>query len=102
MKQYCEMKGFLSFIVLRLISKGAVSGEDIRKELKKRRGTRPSPGTIYPALKSLSEAGFIRETGMGGKEKRYGLTVKGRKELAKATEKFCRLFYDMKEEFGKS
>ena len=100
MKGYCEMKGFLSFIVLRLISKGSMSGEDIRKELKKRRGTRPSPGTIYPVLKSLSEACFIRASSEG-KEKMYGLTGKGRKELKKATEKFCRLFYDMKGEFGR-
>ncbi len=102
MKEYCDMKGFLSFIVLRLISKSAMSGTAIMQELRKRRGTKPSPGTIYPVLKSLCEAGFIREKKSEGKEKMYGLTKKGRKEVEIATRKFCRIFYDMKEEFSRS
>lgn len=99
MKDCCDMKGFLSFTVLWLISKGGMSGAAIMQELKKRRGSRPSPGTIYPVLKGLSKSGFIRETKSGGKEKRYVLTAKGRKEVAAATRKFCRMFYDMKGEF---
>ena len=95
------MRGFLSFIVLRLISKKNMSGEDIRKEMEKRKGAKPSPGTIYPVLKALSESGFIREVKDSGKEKRYKLTKKGQKELKAATRKFCEIFYDMKEEFGR-
>ncbi len=101
MGQCCEMKGFLSFIVLRLISKKNMSGEDIGQELKKRKGTKPSPGTIYPVLKSLNESGFIEEIKNGGKAKKYRLTKKGKKELAIATGKFCQIFYDMKDEFQK-
>ena len=96
------MKGFLSFIVLKLISKKNMSGDDIRKELAKRRGSKPSPGTVYPVLKSLSKSGFIIEIKDGGKSKRYKLTKKGRKEARLATRKFCTLFYDMKSEFRKS
>lgn len=96
------MKGFLSFIVLKLISKKNMSGDDIRKELAKRRGSKPSPGTVYPVLKSLSKSGFIIEIKDGGKSKRYKLTKKGRKEARLATRKFCTLFYDMKLEFRKS
>lgn len=99
MNECCEMKGFLSFIVLKLISKKPMSGDDIRKELAKRRGSKPSPGTIYPVLKSLSESGFIKEAKDGGKTKMYNLTKKGRKEVKLATIKFCTLFYDMKDEF---
>jgi len=95
------MRGFLSFIVLRLISKKNMSGENIRGEIKKRRGTKPSPGTIYPVLKALSESGFIQEVKDSGKEKRYKLTKKGKKELNAATKKFCKIFYDMKEEFAR-
>ena len=101
MKRCCEMKGFLSFIVLRLISKKNVSGEEIGQELKKRKGSKPSPGTIYPVLKSLNEIGFIEEIKSGGKTKKYRLTKKGKKELAVATGKFCDIFYDMKDEFKK-
>lgn len=101
MKKCCDMKGFLTFIILKLVSKKNMSGEDLRQELKKRRGSRPSPGTIYPVLKSLSKSGFIEEVKSGGKEKKYRLTRKGQKELNSATKKFCLIFYDMKDEFQK-
>ena len=92
------MKGFLSFLVLRLISKRDMSGQDIRKELEQRKGCMPSAGTIYPVLKNLSAAGMIKSNGTG-KIKQYHLTEKGKKELATATKKFVCLFCDMKEEF---
>ena len=101
MEECCEMKGFLSFIVLKLISRKNMSGEEIREELKKRKGSKPSPGTIYPVLKSLSKSGFIEDVKSGGKTKKYRLTKKGHKEIKIATKKFCELFYDMKDEFHK-
>lgn len=75
-----------------------MSGEEIRQEIKTRRGTKPSPGTIYPVLRALNESGFIQETNDGGKIKRHKITKKGRVELEVATKKFCKIFYDMKEE----
>ena len=101
MKQCCEMKGFLTFIVLKLISKKNMSGDEIRDEMKERRGTRPSPGTIYPVLKEMSKSGFIEETANSGKTKKYKITKKGKKELELATKRFCRIFYDMKDDFGR-
>ena len=98
MESCCSMKGFLTFIVLRLISKKDMSGEEIRK----RKGTRPSPGTIYPVLKYLNKSGFIEAISSKGKTKRYKVTKKGKKELNEATKKFCMLFYDMKEDIGRS
>jgi len=99
MKACCDMRGFLSFIVLRLISKNHMSGEDLRQELEKRRGCKPSPGTIYPVLKFLSEGKLIEEIKEGKKEKKYKLTNAGRKELRVATKKFVAIFCDMKGEF---
>jgi len=93
------MKGFLSFLVLRLINQKNISGEEIRQELLKRRGNRPSPGTIYPVLKSLSEKGLIEEIKDGGREKKYKITRRGVKEVGIANVKFIEMFYDMKEEF---
>lgn len=95
MKECCEMKGFLSFLVLKLISKRNVSGDEIRDELKKRKGTKPSPGTIYPVLKELKKGNFIEEVKCPGKYKKYKLTRKGKKELEIATRKFCQIFYDI-------
>ena len=99
MKECCDMRGFLSFLVLKLISKKNMSGEEIREEIQKRRGSRPSPGTVYPVLKSLSGNGFIEEIKAGGKMKKYRLTRKGKKELEIATIKFCQIFYDLREDF---
>jgi len=99
METHCDMKGFLSFLVLRLISKKERSGEDITKEMEKRKGCRPSPGTIYPVLKYLNKNNLIQEIKDGKKEKKYKITNKGLKELKLATKKFVRLFYDLKEEF---
>ena|SRR3989338_6781468 len=101
MKDCCEMKGFLTFIVLKLISKKDMSGLEIRQELKKRKGTNPSPGTIYPVLKFLRKNGFIEETSGSGKSKKYKLTKRGKKEFERSTARFCRIFYDMKEDFDR-
>lgn len=95
------MRGFLSFMILKLLGKRSMSGEEISQEIKKRKGTKPSPGTVYPALKSLSKSGFIEIKNGAGKVKKYSLTKKGHKELNSATRKFCTIFYDMKEDFNR-
>src|SRR3989344_1464008 len=75
-----SLKGFLSFIVLKLISKKNMSGQEISQEIKKRKGVKPSPGTIYPVLKNLNQKGFIEEIDYNGKTKRYKLTKKSVKQ----------------------
>lgn len=99
MKDCCDMKGFLSFLVLKMISKRNMSGDEIRGEIERRKGHKPSPGTIYPVLKSLSQSGFIEEVKASGKSKKYRLTKKGQKEIGDATKKFCLMFYDMEDDF---
>ena len=93
------MRGFLSFIVLRMISKENISGEEISEEIEKRKGSKPSPGTIYPVLKYLNENNLIKEIKSEGKLKKYKITPKGEKEVKLATRKFISIFCDMKEEF---
>jgi PadR family transcriptional regulator, regulatory protein PadR len=41
------------------LGKDSMNGAEISKELEKRRGTKSSPGTIYPALKELKNKGLI-------------------------------------------
>ena len=89
----CEMRGYLSFLILWILSRGSLNGAGISKELQKRRGTKPSPGTIYPALKDLSDRGLIELD----KGRKYALTRKGRKELKSGCSSICRIFYDMEE-----
>ena len=51
----CDMRGMLGFLILFLLSKKSMHGQELADEIAKRKGEKPSPGTIYPALKSLRE-----------------------------------------------
>jgi len=55
-------------------------------------GDKPSPGTIYPALKSLKYAGFLREEEKVGKTITYSLTPRGMKAFHIAKRRFTRTF----------
>jgi DNA-binding PadR family transcriptional regulator len=90
----CDMRGFLSFLILFLLSKKPMHGQEIADEIEKRKGERPSPGTIYPALKSLKEAGFITEE-KNGKAITYSLTDDGKRTYKVAKGKFVRAFMDV-------
>lgn len=87
----CDMRGFLSFLILFMLSKRAMHGQELADEIEKRKGVRPSPGTIYPALKSLKKSGLVTEK-KEGKTITYSLTPEGRKTLKAAKEQFCRTF----------
>ncbi len=90
----CDMRGLLSFLILFMLSKKQMSGQQIAKEIEKRKGIRPSPGTIYPALKRLRNAKVIKEK-KDGKEIVYSLTTEGEKILKEAKRKFCMAFTDV-------
>ena len=87
----CDMRGMLSFLILFLLSKKEMNGQELANELEKRRGDRPSPGTIYPALKALHESGQIKEK-KEGKSITYTLTKDGEKTLEISKEIFCKTF----------
>lgn len=87
------MKGFLSFLVLWLIRKGKATGAEIASELEKRKGSRPSPGTIYPVLKYLKEKNLVKSDD----EKKYSLTRQGEEELQDLISSFLNTFSDMDE-----
>lgn len=90
----CDMRGMLSFLILFLLSKKPMHGQAIAKELEKRKGERPSPGTIYPALAALKNAGLIKEK-KSGKLIVYELTPEGKEGLAHAKKHFCQMFMDV-------
>lgn len=87
----CDMRGMLSFLILFLLSKKPMHGKRISEEIETRKGSTPSPGTIYPALKSLKEAGLIAEK-KEGKTINYSLTPHGKQVLKVSKQKFCRIF----------
>ncbi len=90
---HCEMKGFLSFLILWMLSKEKMSGAELAMELQKRKGSKPSPGTIYPALKELKDKGLIE----CDKKKRYSLSKRGKKELDVSLNAFFGIFSDVDE-----
>jgi DNA-binding PadR family transcriptional regulator len=87
------MKGFLSFLILWLINKKSMTGTEIAIELEKRKGHRPSPGTIYPVLKDLKEKKFLSVD----ENKKYSLTKLGEKELEISIKTFFETFCDLDE-----
>jgi DNA-binding PadR family transcriptional regulator len=87
------MRGYLTYLILWNLKKEKMNGSELAKELEKRKGSKPNPGTIYPALKELKEKGLIK----ADKNKTYSLTKKGEKEIQSACTFFCQIFYDMKD-----
>ena len=79
----CDMRGLLSFQILFLLSKRPMHGEELAKEMEKRRGEKPKAGTIYPALKELSEKGLIKGK-KNGKIIVYSLTKEGKESFKRA------------------
>jgi DNA-binding PadR family transcriptional regulator len=70
-----------------------MTGAEITEELEKRRGHRPSPGTIYPVLKYLTEKDLLKID----ENKKYSLTKKGKQELEMSLNQFFDTFCDIDE-----
>lgn len=87
----CDMRGMLSFTILWLLSKRPMYGQELAVEIGKRRGGKPNPGTIYPALRDLSDRGMIVSI-LQGHSNVYELTERGREGLVVALKYFKRAF----------
>ena len=70
-----------------------MNGAEIAHELEKRKGHKPSPGTIYPVLKDLKDKGLLDID----ENKQYSLTKKGEKELEMSLNTFFETFCDIEE-----
>ena len=77
------MRGMLSFYILWLLSKKPLNGQEISEELRRRRGVKPSAGTIYPALKELRKKGLV-EPEKKGRKTTYTLSERGKEGLEEA------------------
>jgi len=95
----CDMRGLLSFTILWLLTKRDMYGQEIAEELGSRRGTKPNPGTLYPALAELAKGGMV-VTRKEGRRKIYTLTEHGRAGAVSACEYFCRAYGDIFKEYG--
>jgi DNA-binding PadR family transcriptional regulator len=70
-----------------------MTGTEIALELKKRRGKKPSPGTIYPVLKLMKKNKLLSTN----KNKSYSLTEEGKKSLEQHLHTFMSTFHDFDE-----
>jgi PadR family transcriptional regulator, regulatory protein PadR len=92
---HCGMKGYLSFLIMWILHNKSMKGSEIAREIEKRKGKKPSPGTIYPALKDLKNRGLVAVD----EHKKYSLTEEGEEKLRSACRSFCKTFYDVEEMF---
>jgi DNA-binding PadR family transcriptional regulator len=70
-----------------------MTGAEIALEIEKRKGKKPSPGTIYPVLKYMKERKLLSTD----ENKSYTLTEKGKKSLEAHLDAFIKTFYDIDE-----
>jgi DNA-binding PadR family transcriptional regulator len=70
-------RGDLKYEILEALLEGPRHGYDIMLTIEQKRGLRPSPGSIYPALQMLEDEDFVRSSERDGK-RTYEITDKGR------------------------
>ena len=93
----CDMRGFLTFQILWELGKERLNGQQIAEKISKRRGSKPTPGTIYPALKDLKKRELI-EGVKEGNQVIYRLTDTGHQGRDEAARYFYQAFGDIAEE----
>ncbi len=89
------MGGFLTFLILHELKKKELCGDELANIIGRRKGSKLTPGTIYPALKKLRDYKLIKLK-QKGRKKNYSLTKKGEKELKEMYKAFRQLFKGLK------
>ena len=92
--------GLIRLHILHHAGQEPVFGRGIMDELR-RHGYHLSPGTLYPMLHSMEEAGYLRakQRIVDGKMRRnYLITAAGRRALAAGKEKVRELFGELFED----
>jgi PadR family transcriptional regulator, regulatory protein PadR len=92
--------GFVRTHVLFHAAEGSICGVEITEELS-HHGYRLSPGTLYPLLHALAEAGYLRcmpKVVQGRTRKYYTITKRGRWALGEAKKRLKELVEEVLEE----
>ncbi len=88
------LKGFLSFHILHELRRKRLCGDELAETIGKKKSSKLTPGTIYPALKNLRHnklVAFKQE----GRKKIYTLTLQGKKEYGEVKKLFKKAFIDI-------
>lgn len=73
-------RGSVKYDVLAVLAEGPRHGYEIMVAIEERRGFRPSPGSIYPALQMLDDGDFVSSREVDGK-RIYSISDTGRELL---------------------
>ena len=92
--KYIDIKGLLSFNILNLLNKRQLCGDNLADIIGNKKYGKLTPGTIYPALKSLREKKLIKFK-QKGRKKIYSLTKKGLDEYKILKIIFKRMFKEI-------
>ena len=93
----CDMRGMLTFQILWELRDQELNGQQIAERIAERRGSKPTPGTIYPALKELKSKRLIKGR-KKGRQVIYSLTPAGEKGVKAAAVYFVQAFGDIVDE----
>jgi len=88
------MKGFLAFQILHELKGKKLCGDELAQVIGLKKGSKLTPGTIYPALKYLRKKKLIQHKKIGRK-KIYNLTENGHKECEIFKKNFMKVFKEI-------
>ncbi len=89
-----EQKGFLMLQILHHLNKKRLCGDELAALIGGKRGSKLTPGTIYPALKFLKKKKLVRQF-RAGRKKLYELTSEGKEEYKLSRGLFRKMFRDI-------
>ena len=93
-------RGFVKIHILHHAAEGPIYGLQIVQELARHGYTNLSPGTLYPTLHGLEEAGYLiseRQVVAGRWRKYYRITPAGRQALTQIRAKLTELAQEVLE-----
>ncbi len=88
---HLQLKGFLAFQILHELRGKRLCGDDLAKIIGQKKGSKLTPGTIYPALKFLRKEKLVQQK-RDGRKKLYFLTPEGEAEYAVFKRHFKKMF----------
>ncbi len=89
--QHIFPKGLLTLRIINELNKRSLCGDELANIIGMRRGSKLTPGTIYPALKFLRRKKLVSMK-KNGRKKHYSLTPNGKKEYAALRKNFMEMF----------
>lgn len=89
-----SLKGFLKFQILHELRGQKLCGDELAQIIGKKKGSKLTPGTIYPALKYLRRKKLIHHRKYGRK-KLYDLTDHGKEEYKIAKKNITKIFKEI-------